>query len=186
VETLTEKGKVLRMIKAVKWFGIGLLVIGVAVGGYMFSMQFADGPSGLVRGGPFQTGELAEAPDDWSFLKGRMEIEFQTLTPDTSRVVWLGVHDKRLYVVSGYMNTTFGKLWKHWPHRLIEDDRIILRIDGKLYEQRLERLMEHPQLTELMTIYAEKYGAGLVSAGPGQLQAALTNGDFWLFEVVDR
>ena len=61
-----------------------------------------------------------------------------------------------------------------------------LCLAGTRYEQRLERLMEHPQLTELMTIYAEKYGAGLVSAGPGQLQAALTNGDFWLFEVVDR
>ena len=115
-----------------------------------------------------------------------MEIEFQTMTPDSSRVVWLGVLDQRLYVVSGYMNTTIGKIWKHWPHRLSEDDRVILRIDGELYEQRLVRLMEHTRLSDLMAIYAEKYGAGLVSEGPDQLQSALTRGDFWLFEVVDR
>ena len=58
------------------------------------------------------------------------------------------------------MNTTIVRS-KALPHRLSEDDRVILRIDGELYEQRLVRLMEHPRLSDLMTIYAEKYGAGL-------------------------
>ena len=35
------------------------------------------------------------------------------------------------------MNTSYGGIWKQWPHYLDHDDRIILRIDGKLYEQRL-------------------------------------------------
>lgn len=174
------------MKTAMRWLGLGLLVVGLAIGGYILGMRFADGPSGVFIGGPFKTGKISEAPDDWTFLKGRMEIEFQTMTPDSSRVVWLGVLDQRLYVVSGYMNTTIGKIWKHWPHRLSEDDRVILRIDGELYEQRLVRLMEHTRLSDLMAIYAEKYGAGLVSEGPDQLQSALTRGDFWLFEVVDR
>ena len=46
--------------------------------------------------------------------------------------------------------------------------------------------MEHPGLMDLMSIYAEKYGAGLVDARQDLLQSALTNGDFWLFEVVER
>ena len=85
------------------------------------------------------------------------------------------------------MNTGYGKIWKQWPHYLVKDGRIILRIDGKLYEQQMVRLMEHPQLLELMTLYDKKYGAG---EGPGatseQLAESLTSGDFWLFEVVDR
>ena len=174
------------ILTVLKWIGIVLLIVFLASGAYVFGMQFADGPNGLIRGGPFETGELAEAPEDWNFLKGRMEIEFQTFEPDTSRVVWLGVLDQRLYIISGYMNTTFGKIWKQWPHRIEQDDRILLRIDGKLYEQRLERLMEHPGLMDLMSIYEEKYGAGLVDARQDLLQLALTNGDFWLFEVVER
>lgn len=174
------------MASVFKWIGIVLAAIIGLLALYMGAMRFADGPSGLVTGGPFKTGELMEAPDDWSFLKGRPEVEFQTVEPDTSRVVWLAVIDTRLYIISGYMNTTFGKIWKQWPHRLEQDDRIILRIDGKLYEQRLERLMEFPQLVELMSIFAEKYGAGNVDANQEQLQAALTAGEFWLYEVVDR
>ena len=170
-----------------KWAGIVLLVIVLAITGFLTAMRFADGPSEIWSGGPFQTGELTERPADWSFLKGRAEIEFQTMDPDTSRTVWLGVIDGRLYIVSGYMNTAMGKIWKQWPYYLADDDRIILRADGKLYEQRLERLMSFLQVVELMEIFGEKYGVAL---GPDMskeaLDAALASGDFWLFEVVDR
>ena len=78
-------------------------------------------------------------------------------------------------------------IWKQWPHYLVDDDRIILRIDGELYDQRMVRLMDHPDLLELMALYGKKYGAG---AGPDvtveQLRGALAAGDFWLFEVLDR
>lgn len=176
-----------KMLDILKWLGIlvFVLVLGIAV--FLIAMRFHDGPVEIFTGGPFTTGELSDAPDDWSFLTDRMEIEFQTIKPDTSRTVWLGVFDKRLYIVSGYMNTGYGKIWKQWPHYLVDDERIILRIDGKLYEQRLVRLMDHPQLLQIMTIYGKKYGAG---AGPDvtveQLREVLASGDFWLFEVVDR
>ena len=174
--------KEIRALTLLKGIGVILLLAGT----YIFGMQYADGPNGLVRGGPFTTGELVEPPVNWSFLKGRMTIEFQSFRPHTSRVVWLGVLDERLYIISGYMNTTVGKIWKHWPHRLEQDDRVILRVDGKLYEQRLRRLMEHPRLEDLMMIYDEKYEVGLGDGGDDLLQASLTNGDFWLFEVVKR
>ena len=173
-------------IRILKWLGIFMLVIAAAIAAFLFSMRFHDGPNAIFAGGPFQTGEQTSPPADWSFLKGRPEMEFQTMDPVTSRIVWLGVLDKRLYVISGYMNTTYGKIWKQWPHYLEKDDRIILRIDGKLYDQRLERLMSHPKLGALMNIYAEKYGGAIGGPDEAQLQAALTAGEFWLFEVVDR
>ena len=134
-----------------------------------------------------KTGELAAAPDDWTLITDRREIEFQTLKPDSSRIVWLVVLDKRLYVISGYMNTGYGKICKQWPHHLVADDRVIVRIDGALYEQRMVRMMEHPQLLELMRINYEKYAGGDGSELTAEMVAeGIAAGDFWLFEVVDR
>ncbi|MBO6558806.1 MAG: hypothetical protein JJ957_20185 [Pseudomonadales bacterium] len=175
------------MTTFLKWLGIILAVIVLAIMLFLGAMRFSDGPYAVFSGGPFKTGELTERPDNWNFLKGRPEIEFQTISPNTSRVVWLAVVDGRLFIVSGYMNTNFGKIWKQWPAYLEESDHIILRIDGKLYEQRLERLMEFPHLVELMTIFNEKYGVVLGSdISQAVLDQSLKNGDFWLFEVVDR
>jgi len=175
------------MLGFLKWLGIviGVLALGIAV--FLYGMRFHDGPIEIITGGPFKTGELAAAPDDWSFLAGRMEIEFQIMEPESSRIVWLVVLDKRLYVISGYMNTGYGKIWKQWPHHLVADDRVILRIDGKLYEQRMVRMMEHPQLLDIMTINSNKYsGDAKPTFTAEQLDSALSAGDFWLYEVVDR
>ncbi len=95
---------------------------------------------------------------NWDFIKDRQEIEFQTLNPTTSRTVWLGVVEGRLFLVSGYMNTGYGGLWKQWPHYLAEDDRIILRIDGMLYEQRLERIMGGEIVAPVLSEFGRKYG----------------------------
>ena len=167
---------------------IAAVLVGIVllITAFLFGMKLHDGPLAIITGGPFKTGQPAAAPDDWTYLTDRLEIEFQTMTPDTSRIVWLGVYDKRLYVVSGYMNTVYGKIWKQWPHYLVADDRVVLRIDGNLYEQRMVRLMDHPQLLEIMTAHGRKYGTISEDVTAEQLRQGLTSGDFWLFEVVDR
>ena len=106
------------------------------------------------------------------------------MDPARSRTVWLGVHEGRLFVMSGYMNTGYGGIWKQWPHYLDDDDRIILRVDGNLYEQRLERIMEGPEVVPVLSEFARKYFGG--SAGELASDAAVTNGDTWMYEVVDR
>lgn len=162
-------------------------MLALCVALFLFGMRFHDGPLEIIPGGPFKTGEPTEPPDNWGFLAGRMEIEFQTMEPDSSRIVWLVVLRTRLYVISGYMNTGYGKIWKQWPHHLVADDRVIVRVDNKLYEQRMVRMMEHPQLLDLMTINAKKYGGGTdPTFTVEQLREGLSTGDFWLFEVVDR
>lgn len=172
------------MKKLLKWVGISCVVLILAVSVFLFSMRFTDGPIEIFTGGPFSTGELAAVPSDWSYLRDRDIIEFQTMDPSRSRTVWLAVHDQRLFVVSGYMNTAYGGIWKQWPHYLENDDRIILRIDGNLYEQRLERIMEGSEIVPVLNELGRKYfggsGAGLGSA------AAVTGGDTWMFEVVPR
>ena len=171
------------MKKLIKGFGVGLLSILTAVALFFFGTRFTDGPLAIFTGGQFTSGVLEDAPEDWSYLKDRDLIEFQTLTPARSRTVWLAVHDSRLFIVSGYMNTGYGGIWKQWPHYLSEDDRIILRIDGALYEQRLERIMEGPQIVPVLKELSRKYFGGAQGLGT---QDTVTRGDTWMYEVIDR
>ncbi|MEQ8312990.1 MAG: hypothetical protein RL839_14360 [Gammaproteobacteria bacterium] len=172
------------MKKVLKFMGIGAGVIVLLVAIFLFSMRFSDGPMEIFSGGPFTSGELTPAPDDWSFLTDRDTIEFQTMDPARSCTVWLGVHEGRLFLASGYMNTSYGGIWKQWPHYLANDDRVILRIDGKLHEQRLERIMEGPEVVPVLNEFARKYfgssGGGLSS------DDSVRSGDTWMYEVVDR
>ena len=104
------------MKRILKWFGIIVGVLALAIGLLLFSMRFHDGPLEILSGGPFKTGELATVPADWSFLTDRSTLEFQTMDPAQSRTVWLAVLERRLFLVSGYMNTGYGAIWKQWEY----------------------------------------------------------------------
>ena len=86
-----------------------------------------------------------------------------------------------MFIASGRLNTRIGRLWKQWPQRIVDDDRIILRVDDKLYEQRLSRVTEGPDIIPVMTEVSRKYGNG----APGS-ELSVTGGYVWLFEVVKR
>ncbi|MEZ5492019.1 MAG: hypothetical protein R3F50_17170 [Gammaproteobacteria bacterium] len=169
------------MLSFFKKLFIFLLILLLAVTLFLVSMRFHDGPLEIISGGPFKTGTRATPPEDWSFLTDRDTIEFQTLTPSRSRTVWLAVYEGRLFIVSGYMTTGYGAIWKQWPHYLENDDRIIVRVDGQLYEQRLMRLTSGPEIEPVLREFSRKYGEGL---GVGASQ--VTEGHTWMYEVVDR
>ena len=173
------------MKKFFKWISIIIGTLVIALGLFLLSMRFSDGPREIFSGGPFTSGELTEAPENWSFLTDRGTIDFQTMDPDTSRTVWLAVHNRRLFLVSGYMNTGYGGIWKQWPHYLENDDRVILRIDGQLYEQRLQRITEGPEIVPVLDELARKYFPGAAGSGISS-PVSVTNGDTWMYEVVDR
>lgn len=169
------------MKKILTWTGAILGVIAIVGAAFLVYARFHDGPLEIVAGGPFRSGELRPTPDSWEFIAERDTIEFQTLEPARSRTVWLGVHDQRLFIVSGYMNTGIGSLWKHWPYYLEDDNRIILRIDGQLYEQRLERITSGPEIIPVLREFNRKYGSGEPTNAD-----TVTSGDTWMFEVVPR
>ena len=176
------------MKKFFKWFGIVFGTLVLAIGVFLVGMRFTDGPIEIFTGGPFSTSTPAAAPTDWTYLTDRDLIEFQTMDPPRSRTVWLAVHEGRLFIVSGYMNSAPGAIWKQWPYYLEDDDRIILRIDGNLYEQRLERIMEGPEVVPVLSELFRKYFAVAGVTGDDSFTGAetVTNGDTWMFEVVPR
>jgi len=175
------------MNTVLKWMGIGLSITGLAIGLFYTYMRLHDGPVEFVPwftisvGGPFRRGELLASPDDWTFLKDREEIEMETLNLGTSKTIWISVVDGRMFIASGRRNTWIGQLWKQWPQRVHEDDRIILRVDDSLYEQRLKPITEGPDVIKAMTESARKYGR----RGTPQSDS-IAREYVWLFEVVSR
>ena len=172
------------MMKLLKGLGIAIVGVALVVFVFLFAMRFSDGPMAIVPGGAFSSGEPAPVPADWSFLRDRMEVEFQTMDPDTSRTVWVGVHDSRLFLVSGYMNSWYGGIWKQWPHYLGDDASIVLRVDGRLYDLRLERVMDGPDIIPVLSEFGRKYGG----APPNAVDSneAVTSGSVWMYEAVAR
>ncbi len=136
-----------------------------------------DVPGAWLGGGPFTSGELHTGPEpDWSFLADRETIEMQLVDPPRSRVLWVAVHEGKPYVVSGFMGSVLGSLWKHWPEQAERDPRAFLRIDGVQYERRLIRVTSGRAVMEGVSAELNrKYGFG----GPDAIEA----GDVWLFEL---
>jgi len=171
-------------MRIVKWLGGGiaalvlLLVVAVAVRGMV--ARSGDGPSGLFPGGPLEAGELVTTEPDWTFARDIMELELQLVDPPQSRTVWLEVYDGKLYIVSGYMNSIIGKLWKKWPAMAMEDGRAVIRIDGKRYERQLVRILDDAPLLEGIAAEVErKYGAPLSAE-------MAASGDAWFFALEPR
>jgi hypothetical protein len=166
--------------KVLKWF---LILVGVIVAIsvlFFVYMRFHDGPIEIISGGPFQAGELIEGPEpDWSFLVDRATVEFQLMKPASSRLLWLAVVDNRLYIISGYMRTGIGKIWKQWPRYAEQDDRALLRVDGKIYKRTLVRLTADEFDDNIGSEFSRKYGADLKKED-------VASGSTWLFEMAPR
>jgi hypothetical protein len=159
--------------------------IGIAIAGalFIFAMGFADGPWGVVPGGAFS--ESAQpAPQDWSFTKDLDTVEFQLIDPVSSRTSWIMEHNNRVFIPSGYMNSTVGKVWKHWPMHAEKNGTALLRIDGKAYRVTLERTKNPELLRPVMGELARKY----MSAQPplDTMLNEVQSNNLWVFELVRR
>ena len=159
-----------------------IALIVVALIALLVVARFSDGPIAIVAGGPFKSGEVYSGPEpDWSFVHDVQEVQFQLVDPPRSRTTWIVDHEGKAYIPSGYMTTWWGKLWKQWPHEVEKDPRILLRIDGKIYERRLVRVQEGPVVAPLLAELGRKYLPG--TAIPME---AVTSGYLWLFELAPR
>jgi hypothetical protein len=160
-----------------------LIALILGIGGLLIGARFSDGPLAIIAGGSFTTGQLVTNPvPDWSFVHDTREVEFQLLEPARSRTTWIIEHEGKAYIPSGYMTTWWGKLWKKWPFEAELDGRILLRVDGKIYERQLVRIDSGPLLAPLTAELGRKYAGGAAQI-PVE---AVTSGYLWLFELAPR
>ncbi len=168
-------------MKILKWLGILAAIPVIALVAFSGIARLGDGPTAIFPGGPLIGGVAHEGPEpDWSFAKDYAELEFQLVDPPVSRIIWLQVVDGKLYGVSGYMNSTFGKLWKQWPLQAEEDPRAVIRVDGVRYDRKLVRLApDDPVLPAIAAEMKRKYDAPLTA------EMAAT-GDAWFYAFEPR
>ena len=162
-------------------------VIILTVGGVFATARLHDGPFegdlAIVAGGAFKTGELqtGDKEPNWDFLKEYPTVEFQLLNPNRSRTTFVMEVEGRIFIPSGYMNTTVGKIWKHWPMEAEKDGRAILRVDNKLYERDLVRIKEGEIVEAVLAELSRKYAGGF-SISLDEVNSE----NLWLFELQSR
>ena len=149
------------VIKFLK-YGLGALLVTsmLAVGYILYLQRTSDGPIEPMQGGPFQTGEIVETPvEDWSFAAGN-PVEFELEGFGTSRVAGFIMHEGEAYMTCdlGYiwnrLESSSQKLilrtlytFKHWHTDALEDGRVRIRVDGKIYKANFTKV-EDPALNQ--------------------------------------
>ena len=157
-----------------------ILIPVTAVSTAAVKQRLSDGSNFVFSGGPLVEGELYSGPEpDWSFVDDIPLIELQLINPPTTRTIWTAENEGKLYVWSGYMGTTVGRMWKQWPLQAEADGRAIVRINGVRYERNLRRIQSGPDLEGITAAITNKY--------PSQTTAAsVESGSVWLFEAEPR
>jgi hypothetical protein len=163
------------------WFGKLVAGIVVVVLAFFVVTRFTDGPMGIITGGAFSSGEVVSEEPDWRYVKDYDIVEFQLLDPARSRTTWIVEHDGRIFIPSGYMLSTVGKIWKQWPLQAEKDGRAVLRVDAKLYPRQLVRIKDDPVLPAVLAELSRKYANG------AQIPVSeVSRGSLWIFELVQR
>jgi hypothetical protein len=139
-------------MRALRWIAalVGSLVVGVlllyAVGGMLF-----DGPLGPIPGGALQGPVSDMPPADWSGVEKVIELEIRPDKP-WSLSIWAAAVDGELYALS-----KFGAR-RPWPAAALEDPRVRIRTNGKIYERRFEKIDDPALRARLAIVFAERYG----------------------------
>lgn len=162
----------------IQLIGLVVLLFVVALGTIRFEHRNADGASILFPGGELVSGELYSGPEpDWGFTDEVNTIELQLFNPVNSRRIWIIESAGKAYVVSGYMNSFLGRLWKEWAIQADSGDgRAVIRINDIRYERRLRRIETGPELAGVAEKLESKYGSA-------NALAEIQSGSTWVFEL---
>lgn len=98
--------------------------------GLSFLLSRADGPVFIFTGGPFRSGEEVELTDlDWGSLDELHELEMEIVGSGNSLTLWFSVHEGLPYVACDL--DCVGGMLTRWPQQVDQDQRVVLRIEGK-------------------------------------------------------
>jgi hypothetical protein len=93
---------------------------------------------------------------DWRALDRLRELELEVERTGRSRLLWFSVYEGCPYFSCGF--GCEGGWPRRWPYDIDRDDRVVLRLDGKRIEARLERVWEHsPEYEAARTARGRKF-----------------------------
>ncbi|MBL4580497.1 MAG: hypothetical protein JKY29_01650 [Gammaproteobacteria bacterium] len=171
--------------------GFVVLIATVAIGTLRIQRSSADGATVVFPGGEMIAGELHTGPEpDWSFTDDIFTIELQLNDPMATRRIFILESEGKIYVVSGYMKSFLGKIWKEWAFDADEgNDEGVLRVNNVRYPRQLVRIKEGDVLNGISAKLLAKYNgvATPVSvAAIATARADIEDGNSWIFELAPR
>ena len=176
---------------ALQVIGFVVLIGAVTIGTLRIQRSSADGATVVFPGGEMMAGELHTGPEpDWSFTDDIFTIELQLNDPMASRRIFILESEGKIYVVSGYMKSFLGKIWKEWAFDADEgNDEGVLRVNNVRYPRQLVRIKEGDVLNGVSAKLLAKY-SGVPTPVSAEViaisRADIENGNSWIFELAPR
>ena len=176
---------------ALQAIGFVVLIGAVTIGTLRIQRSSADGATVVFPGGEMMAGELHTGPEpDWSFTDGIFTIELQLNDPMATRRIFILESEGKIYVVSGYMKSFLGKIWKEWAFDADEgNDEGVLRVNNVRYPRQLVRIKEGDVLNGVSAKLLAKY-SGVPTPVSAEViaisRADIENGNSWIFGLAPR
>lgn len=176
---------------ALQLAGFLLLIGAVAIGTLRVQRSGADGATVVFPGGEMVAGALHTGPEpDWRFTDDIFTIELQLNNPMATRRIFILESEGKIYVVSGYMKSFLGKIWKEWAFDADEgNDEGVLRVNNVRYPRQLVRIKEGDVLNGVAAKLLAKYSGVPTPVSEEAIAAARANiedGNSWIFELAPR
>ena len=176
---------------ALQLIGFVVLIGAIAIGTLRIQRSGADGATVVFPGGEMIAGEIHTGPEpDWSFTDDVFTIELQLNDPMATRRIFILESEGKIYVVSGYMKSTLGKIWKEWAFDADEgNNEGVLRVNNVRYPRQLVRIKKGDVLNGVSAKLLAKY-SGVPTPVPAEAiakaRADIEDGNSWIFELIPR
>jgi hypothetical protein len=181
--------KILKIV--LQMVGFVVLIGAVAIGTLRIQRSSGDGATVVFPGGEMVAGELHSGPEpDWSFTDDIFTIELQLNDPMATRTIFILESEGKIYVVSGYMKSFLGRIWKEWAFEADEgNDEGVLRVNNVRYPRQLVRIKEGDVLNGVAAKLLAKYSGVPKPVSAEAIAAAradIEDGNSWIFELTPR
>ena len=177
--------KILKIV--LQMVGFVVLIGAVTIGTLRIQRSSADGATVVFPGGEMMAGELhTGAEPNWSFTDDIFTIELQLNDPMATRRIFILESEGKIYVVSGYMKSFLGKIWKEWA---FDADEGVLRVNNVRYPRQLIRIEEGDVLNGVAAKLLAKYSGvptPVSAEAIATARADIEDGNSWIFELTPR
>ena len=158
----------MRVIRRIALAGAAIVAL---LGIVAAAARFADEPIGPFPAGAMSGELVADAPPDWRAVGDTIELQIRPSDPWSLRTYAIP-HGGELYVPS------FHAARRRWVPVALADPRVLVRVDGRLYERTIEPVTDPALRAALAGEMATRHGY----AADGMVASDST----WYFHLAPR